>query len=183
MKKVAIILADSFEEIEAINTIDILRRAGVDVQIIALRDIALTGAHGITITADEVFDYYGLLDLDAIVFAGGMGNARDLSEEQQIIDLINYYYDAGKYVCGICATPAMVFGKTKILDGRQFTCYPDDDLKSMVEVGEFVNKSVVVSGNVITSQSPYTAMAYALTIAKELGYDIEDLQNSLKGAI
>lgn len=183
MKKVAMILAEGFEEIEAINTIDILRRATVQVEIIALNNLCLTGAHGITINADEIFDYYALLDYDAIVFAGGMGNANSLANNDQVLELINYYYDNGKLVCGICATPAVVFSKTKILDNKRFTCYPDQELINLVSQGNFENKSVVVDGNVITSQSPYTSMAYALTIAKELGYDIETLQKEIKGSI
>jgi len=93
-----------------------------------------------------------------------------------VIDLINYYYDNKKLVCGICATPALVFSKTKILDSNSFTCYP-----GMSTDGNYVDKAVVVSDNVITSQSPYTAMVYALTIVKELGYDIDSLQKELRG--
>ena len=183
MKKLAIILADGFEEMEAINTIDILRRVSINVEIIALNNITLTGAHGITITADDVFDYYGLLEFDGIVFAGGMANAESLASNAQVLDLINYYYDNDKFICGICATPAIVFSKTKILSGRQFTCYPDQDLISMVSDGEFIDKPVIVGGKIITSQSPYSSMAYALTIAKELGYDISEVQKAIKGCL
>ena len=181
MKKVAMILAEGFEEIEAVNTIDILRRATINVEIISIGDVSITGSHGITITADDVFDYYGMLDFDAIIFAGGMSNAHALANDQRILDLINFYHENGKLVCGICATPAIVFSRTTILDKKNFTCYPDEDLKKLVTNGVFVDKSVVISDNVITSQSPYTSMAFALTIAKELGYDIEELQKALKG--
>ena len=181
MKKVAVIMADGFEEMEAINTIDILRRASINVEIIALNNIALTGAHDITIHADEIFDYYCLLDFDAIIFVGGMANANSLASNNKVIELIDYYYKSKKLVCGICATPAVVFSKTNILDGKQFTCYPVDDLIGLVKNAEFVDKAVVVCDNVITSQSPYSSMAYALTIVKELGYDIDELQNDLKG--
>lgn len=181
MKRVAVILTEGFEEIEAVNTIDILRRATINVEIISIGNLSITGSHGITITADEVFDYYGLLDFDAIVFAGGMGNANALAKETKVLELIEYYNSSNKLICGICATPAIVFGKTTILDGKNYTCYPDEEFKSLVSNGNFVDKSVVISGNVITSQSPYTSMAYALTIAKELGYDIGELQKALKG--
>lgn len=183
MKRVVVILADGFEEMEAINTIDILRRASIDVEIVATSDTCLTGAHDITITADDVFDYYGMLDYDAIIFAGGMANANAVANDDRILDLIKYYNDHNKWICGICATPAIVFSKTNILDNRLFTCYPEDELISMVASGQFVNKPVVVCDNIITSQSPYTSMAFALTIAKELGYDIESLQGAIKGNI
>lgn len=183
MKRIAVILADGFEEMEAINTIDILRRATIDVEIIALKDVTLTGAHGITIKADDVFDYYGLLDFDGIVFAGGMGNANALANDQQVLDLINYYFDQEKLICGICATPAVVFSRTNILAGKSFTCYPDKDLIAMVANAEFVDKAVVIDGKIITSQSPYTSMAFGLTIVKELGYDISNLQSAIKGSL
>ena len=183
MKRVAVILADGFEEMEAINTIDILRRASIMVDIIALRNVSLTGAHGITITADDVFNYYGLLDFDAIIFAGGMANANELAEYSQVIDLINYYNENNKMICGICATPAVVFSRTDILNNKSFTCYPEEELINMVSASQYVDRPVVVSGNVITSQSPHSSMAYALTIVKELGYDIEDLQKALKGSL
>ena len=114
VKNLAIILADGFEEIEAINTIDILRRAGINVEILSLNDKIVTGAHGITLNADDVFDYYGFNGFDGIVFAGGMPNAISLSENSQVTQLINSFYDNGKLVCGICATPAIVFSKTNL---------------------------------------------------------------------
>lgn len=183
MKRVAVILADGFEEMEAINTIDILRRATIDVEIVAISDTCLTGAHGITITADDVFDYYGMLDYDAIVFAGGMVNANTIASDDRVLELIKYYNECNKWICGICATPAVVFSKANILANRSYTCYPDSDLISMSSSGQFVDKSVVVSDNIITSQSPYTSMAYALTIAKELGYNVDALQKAIKGDV
>ena len=68
MKRVTIILSDGFEEIEAISVIDILRRATVSVEVLAVGDVNVTGGHGITMLADDVFDYYGALDFDAIIF-------------------------------------------------------------------------------------------------------------------
>lgn len=181
MKKVCMILADGFEEMEAICTIDILRRAGVRVDIIGVTDTAITGAHDITLIADEKFDYYGVLDYDGIVFAGGMKNAMTLAENQDILNLINHYNDSYKLVAGICATPAVVFGKTQILNGKNATCYPDEELISKLNNANYIDKSVVVCDNVITSQSPYTAMAFGLSIVNYFELDAHTLQDALKG--
>lgn len=181
MKKVAIIINDGFEEIEVVNVIDILRRVGVKVDILSIQNLTVTGAHGIPILADEIFDYYSHLDFDGIIFGGGMANAENLSENNDVLKLIDAYDENKKLVAGICATPAVVFSKTKVFDGKQFTCYPDMELISRVTNGEFIDKSVVICDNLITSQSPYTAMVFALSIAKYLGYDIEKVQNDLKG--
>lgn len=181
MRKVAIILAEGFEEIEAIAIIDILRRATISVEVLSVADIRLTGSHGITIMADETFDYYSALDYDAIVFAGGMKNAIALSENKSVLDLIEYYYDHKKIVCGICATPALVFSKTKILDGNEFTCYPDKEFIDGVNGGIFVNEGVVFSSNILTSQSPSTATHFALAICEVLGYDSSQILCDLEG--
>ena len=184
MKRVAIILADGFEEIEAVTTIDILRRATVSVEVLSVGDIHVTGGHGVTIIADEVFDYYSALDYDAIIFAGGMKNAITLSENKGVLDLITYYHKNEKFVCGICATPAVVFANTDILDGVNFTCYPDKQL--LVEAcnkskGIWLDEDVVFSENILTSQSPATATHFALAICEILGYDSTAIINELEG--
>ena len=131
--------------------------------------------------ADEIFDYYSALDYDAIVFAGGMKNAITLSENKSVLDLIEYYYNHRKLVCGICATPAIVFSKTKILDGNDFTCYPDKDFIEGVKDGRFVDDEVVFSSNILTSQSPSTATHFALAICEILGYDSSQILCDLEG--
>lgn len=182
MKKIAVITSDGFEEIEVISVVDILRRLGAKVDILGVKNSSLTGAHGITLLADDIFDYYSHLDYDGIVFGGGMRNAQALAESDDVLKIIEYYFDQKKMVAGICASPAIVFGKTKILDNKSFTCYPTEEFISSVKNGNYVDKVACVCDNVITSQSPYTAMSFALTIAKYLGYPIEDIQKDLKGS-
>lgn len=181
MKRVAIILAEGFEEVEAISVIDILRRATVAVEVLSVGNSNVTGGHGVTIIADDIFDYYSSLDFDAIVFAGGMKNATILSENKSVLDLINYYHENKKLVCGICATPAVVFSKTEILNGNKFTCYPDNELIKKVHDGKFVNEKFVYEDNILTSQSPSTAMHFALAICEILGYDSNAIINELEG--
>ena len=181
MKKIAVIISDGFEEIEVISVVDILRRLGAKVDVLGVGSSTVTGAHGIPVLADENFDYYSHLDYDGIVFGGGMQNAITLSENNDILKLIDHYSQANKMVAGICASPAVVFSKTKILDGKNFTCYPAEELISKVKNANYVDKSAVVCDNIITSQSPYTAMAFSLTIAKYLGYEIYGIQKELKG--
>ena len=182
MKKVAIILSDGFEEIEAISVIDILRRATIGVEILSLNDINVTGGHGITIIADERFDYYSALEFDGIIFAGGMKNAITLSENSDIIKLINYYYECGKLIGGICASPAIIFSNTNIYEGKkEFTCYPDKELIAKVKDGVFVDSPVVFVDNILTSQSPSTATHFALAICEILGYDSSIILNELEG--
>lgn len=184
MKRVAIILAEGFEEIEAITVIDILRRATISVDVLSVGDTKITGAHGITVIADDIFDYYSNLDYDAIVFAGGMKNAITLSENSDVLKLIEWYNSNEKLVCGICATPALVFSKTNIFDGGHFTCYPNKEMiinASKTCKGVYIDDDVVFDNNVVTSQSPATATHFALAICEILGYDSMSILNDLEG--
>lgn len=180
MKKIAIILADGFEEIEAIEVIDILRRATCKVEILGLENIQITGARGVTIESDDRFNYYTALDYDGIVLVGGMANAETLAGDNDILKLLEEYNSQGKLIAGICATPAIVFSNTNILDGKDCTCYPDDAFINNIS-GNYVDEECVVDGNIITSQSPATAMEFALTIAKYLGYNAGQLYSDLQG--
>jgi len=182
MKKVVVVLSAGFEELEAVTVIDVLRRANVSVEIVGLRDVQLTGSRGITIVCDEVFDYYGCLDYDGLVMVGGMDNAINLSQDENVLKLLQAYMQKEKMVAGICATPAIVFSQAGILDGKKATCYPSDSLTMNIE-GEYLDESCVVDGNLITSQSPDTALEFALTIVDYLGQDASEVYKELQGKV
>lgn len=180
MKKVVVLLSAGFEELEAVSVIDILRRANIGVEVMGLRDIQVTGSRGITLTCDDVFDYYSSLEFDGVVMVGGMDNATSLSEDEKVLGLLQDYMKKGKMIAGICATPSLVFSQAGILEGKIATCYPSDSLISQLDC-EYVDKSCVVCDNLITSQSPDTAMEFALTIVQYLGGDAGTVYSSLQG--
>jgi len=181
MKKIAVILADGFEEVEAVTAIDLMRRATCKVDVFGVEHVRTTGARGITIECEDIFNYYNCLDYDGVVFVGGMQNAKTLSLNSSVIDLVNYYYEAGKLVAGICATPALLFSKSIMPDNMEATCYPDDELKQSMSRFNFVDKNVVISDNVITSQSPFTSFEFVLNIVDYLGLNASQLLNRLQG--
>lgn len=180
MKKIAIILADGFEELEAVTVIDILRRATISVEVLGLRNTHITGSRGITIVCDDVYDYYSSLEYDGVVLVGGMENATTLSQDESVLNLLREYASKGKMVAGICATPALVFSEAGILEDKECTCYPSDNLINYL-AGEYVDRECVVCDNIITSQSPDTAMEFALTILQYLGYDAGAVYSELQG--
>lgn len=180
MKKLAVIIADGFEELEAVTVIDILRRATINVEVLGLRNTHITGSRGITIVCDDVFDYYSSLEFDGVVLVGGMENATTLSQDEGVLKLLRDYDAKGKMIAGICATPSLVFSEAGILEGRPCTCYPSDNLINYLN-GEYLDKECVVSDNIITSQSPDTAMEFALTILQYLGYDAGAVYSELQG--
>ena len=110
-----------------------------------------------------------------------MANAKALSEEGTVIDLVNHYYKNEKIVAAICASPAFILPKTKIPKSTSVTCYPDEGLVPMLDGFKFVDDNVVVSNNVITSQSPFTALEFALSIVDYLGGDARQLLADLEG--
>ena len=117
MKSVVVILAEGFEELEAITVIDILRRANIQVEVMGLRDTQLTGSRGVTIVCDDTYDYYGALEYDGLVMVGGMNNATTLSQDESIMKLLREYMERSKMIAGICATPSLVFSESGILSG------------------------------------------------------------------
>lgn len=181
MKKIALVLADGFEEIEAVTVIDVLKRAGVSAEIFCIENTRVTGAHYITIEGDEIFNYYNVLDYDGVVFVGGLQNAETLSNNSAVIDLVNHYYKERKILGAICASPALLFSKSDLPNGLKITCYPSDDFISKLDRFEYVNKDVVIEENVVTSQSPSTALEFALSIVGMLGYNAEDVLNAMQG--
>ena len=82
-KKTMIILANGFEEIEAITIIDILRRAGITITICGLNATTVTGSHNITIQTDMTLENYSD-NPDAIILPGGMPGSENLAKSQKI---------------------------------------------------------------------------------------------------
>jgi 4-methyl-5(b-hydroxyethyl)-thiazole monophosphate biosynthesis len=166
-KKAVILLADGFEEIEAITCIDLLRRAQIDVKAISVTDERIVcGSRKIKVETD--MNLQELKDLpDAVILPGGMPAAENLSKSEKVLNLIKRCNDQKKIIAAICAAPAVVLLKTDILKGKKATCYPSfkEKLKSKAI---FVDKKVVVDDNIITSQGPGTALYFALKIIKNL---------------
>lgn len=172
-KKAAVLLADGFEEIEAITPIDILRRAGADVTVVGVGGVMIKGSRDISIKADREIGSYDELP-DAVIVPGGGRGADNLSKTGKVGSLLREAHKKGKIIAAICAGPAAVLLPLGILDGRNAACYPGDE-KALGERAHFKDEKVVVDGNVITSRGPATAMAFALAVAEALcGKDIKE---------
>lgn len=158
---VAILLAEGFEEVEAVTPADYLRRAGVDARLVGVTGRAVKGGHGITVTADLT-----LAELreepDAVVVPGGGKGAENIASSAASLDLIRRLHAAGKLVAAICASPAVVLHKAGVTAGRRVTCYPG--MEKTLTGSTFSEKRVVVDGNVVTSRSPGTAAEFSLEL-------------------
>ncbi len=165
MKKIAVLLADGFEEVEAVTPIDFLRRAGIDVVTAGVAGKTVTGAHGVKISADAAVGELSA-DMDGVVLPGGMPGARNISDSAAAVDLVRKTLAAGKLVGAICAAPAVVLGAHGLLQGRRFTCYPG--FERDVRGASFTPDRVVTDGNLITSRGPGTAAEFSLALIGKL---------------
>lgn len=175
-----VVLADGFEEIEAVTPVDILRRAGIQVTVAGVGKTEITGSNGIRVLADTRVDQ--VLDLpDALVLPGGAQGAANLRDCVEVSRLIERMDAEKRLIAAICASPAVVLAKTGVLDGRKATCYPGYE-KTLPRKIFFSDSRVVSDGGVITSRGPGTALEFSLQIVLELvGKDAADsiLQKTL----
>ena len=179
-KKVLVLLADGFEEIEAITSIDVLRRAGLNVQTAGVGKKEITGAHEIKIIADVLLENTYEIP-DAVVLPGGMPGAANLRKSSAVTQLLQRMKNSGKLIGAICASPAVVLSPQGILDGKKAVCYPgfESDFSSKVKVSE---DRVVKDGLVITSRGPGTALEFSLELVSQL-VDKETAQKLAQGML
>lgn len=163
---VYILLADGFEEVEALTPVDALRRARVDVALVGVTGMTVAGSHGVRVEADIPLEKLTLEGCEALIVPGGLRGVQNIKASEPAMRAILAAHRAGKRVCAICAAPTVLAG-LGILDGRRAVCYPgmEDELAGAeAKPGE----SVVVDGSVITSRSAGTAWDFALTVLSEL---------------
>ena len=164
MKKAFVFLTTGFEEIEALATVDILRRGGVDVTTISLESsVTVVSSHNVQVVADKMFADVDFSVPDILILPGGTPryNEHDGMKKQVLA-----FYEAGKEVAAICASP-MVFGGLGILKGRRATCYPGFE-KYLEGATLATSEAVVVDGNVTTGRGPGLTFDFALQVLETL---------------
>ncbi len=116
-------LANGFEEVEALAPLDILRRAGAHVVTVGIGGVSITGAHGITVTADVSDAEAELCDIEAVILPGGMPGASNLDASPIVDRALGLAQVSDAYICAICAAP-MVPGRRGYLEGYRAVCFP-----------------------------------------------------------
>jgi 4-methyl-5(b-hydroxyethyl)-thiazole monophosphate biosynthesis len=172
-KKVIVLLADGFEEVEAVTPIDYLRRAGIELTTASIGGNAeVKGARGITVTADtslaelKARGQGGAASWDGVLVPGGMPGASNIAASKEAAALLKDMAAAGKLVCAICASPAVVLAPLGLLRDRRFTCFPG--MEERVSGAKWSEERVVIDGNIITSRAAGTAAAWAAAIIGKL---------------
>jgi len=163
--KALVILAEGFEDIEAITPIDLMNRAGSDVSIAGLDSIQINGSRGTTVSAHMVFDNIEN-NYDAVILPGGPG-ANRLANSEKLKSFLIEMNKKGKIIAAICAAPAKVLSPIGILDGKKATCF-----KNMEKIFSskiiYEGSDVVRDSNIITSRGAGTAFAFGLAIVEAL---------------
>lgn len=162
---VYILLADGFEEIEALTPLDILRRAGIEVKTASIKkDKTVTGAHGIPVMADMVITDVEPEDITLLMLPGGAGHEL-LDASNEVHYLINEAVTRGLYLASICAAPS-ILGKKMILNGKKATCFPG--FEKYLYGAELSNDKVVVDGKFITAKGAGAAAEFGFKIVELL---------------
>lgn len=164
MKKALIFLTTGFEEIEALATVDILRRGGVDIKTVSLTETKIVeGSHGIPVISDLMFQEADFANTDILILPGGTVK---INEHDGLKEQVKAFNNSGKLISAICAAP-MVFGELGLLKGKKATCYPGFE-KYLEGATLATSENVVVEGNIITGRGPGLSFYFALEILEIL---------------
>lgn len=161
--KVMVTLADGFEDIEAMTPIDVLRRAGIKVDMVGVVGSVITSKNGVRVMVDKKLADVNADDYDGVVLPGGDPGYVNLGRTAKIIEILKRMNAQNKLIAAICAAPS-VLAKAGVLDNKKATIHPGMEKELPYPRGE----RVVVDGNVITSQAPGTAMEFALAMVEKL---------------
>lgn len=164
---VYLFLAPGFEELEAIATADILRRANIDTRLVAVNSQkTVTGAHQIPVTADLLLDEAELDNPEMIVLPGGLPGADNLAASAKLVALLR---SAKCRIAAICASPAVVLGPLGLLNGRQAICYPG--FQDKMTGAKLADDVVTTDGPITTGIGPGFSMEFALELVRLLRGD------------
>jgi 4-methyl-5(b-hydroxyethyl)-thiazole monophosphate biosynthesis len=171
-KKVLVLLAEGFEEVEAITPIDYLRRAGIEVRLVSIASgeagLQVQGSHGLVVQGESTLQelakagQLSAASWDGVLLPGGMPGASHLAASETVSALVKDMAAAGKLVAAICASPAVALFPLGLLQGRRFTCFPG--METQVSGAQWVEDQAVRDGNIITSRGAGTAGVWAREI-------------------
>lgn len=166
MGKIVMLIHNGFEEIEALTTVDLCRRAGLEVCVCSMTgNEMLQGAHAIQVKADALFETVDTALFDMVVLPGGLPNATSLRDDDRVMAVVRDFHSQNKWVGAICAAP-ITLERAGLLQGRKATSYPG--CLADEQACQYTEQAVVVDGKIITSRGVGTAIDFALQIITAL---------------
>lgn len=155
--KTYIFLADGFEDMEAVSTYDVLRRAGINAVFVGVGGNKITSANGMTVIPQISDNSVVYSEAEAFVFPGGMPGAKNLSRSKAVRQAVSFALEHDVIIAAICASPGVVLAGTGALNGKRYTCYPGFES----DEGEYTASEVEEDGSLITGNGPYAAVNFA----------------------
>lgn len=176
MKKVAVLMAQGYEEGETLTIVDILRRAGIECHTFSTtNELMVYGMQRMTIKADYLFGD-NIKEYDMLVLPGGRPGGDNLRQDSRVIEMVQYFNDNNKYIGAMCSG-TVVLSDAKVIDGKNVTGYIGYETKLVG--GNFKEDLVVVDKNIITSKGPATPYPFAYALAEVLGKDTTILREKM----
>lgn len=164
MSKVCVFFGTGYEEIEALTVVDILRRQGIDTQMVSVMDDkTVTGSHQIPVVMDSLIKDVDFEGVDMIVLPGGMPGTNKLEACEPLMEQVDSFLASGKAVAAICAAPT-ILGHRGHLKGKKAICYPG--LEQQLSGAEVIYEAAVRDGNIITGRGMGCAISFALMIVE-----------------
>ena len=162
-----IVLANYFEDTEAIVTIDLIRRANIDLDLVSIEEtIELTTQYNIKLKADMMVNDVDFDKYDFLIIPGGKAVFLTHLESEITKNIIHKFYSKNKLIATICAAPG-ILGKYGYLDNQPFTCYPS--CETNMQKGIYLkDNGVVVNKNIITGKAAGATFEFAYEIIKYL---------------
>ena len=175
--KCAIFLAEGFEPCEGLITIDMLKRAKTQIDIVTIeKDLAVRSSQGVVVMAEKKWDDIDPKEYDVLIIPGGKLGTQNLEACKPLVEAFKEHYEAGKLTCAICAAPS-IFGHQGMLKGKKYTCFPDFDGDYG---GEYQMELAVTDGNLITGRGMGATIEFAREIIKKIA-DEDTLKAVEKG--
>lgn len=156
-----VFLADGFEETEAIATIDVMLRGGLDVKTVGVSGKSVTGSHKITVEADLTADEISFQELEGVVLPGGMPGTLNLKASKEVEKYLRYCEENNKIIGAICAAPS-VLGNMGLLKGKKATCFPGYENELLG--AEYTGEHTAVDGNIITAKGAGCSILFGYEI-------------------
>lgn len=163
---ILVVLAEGFEEIEALTPVDMMRRASLPVKTVAIGENPVMGAHGIAVVADMLADEVRLDEVEHLILPGGMPGSLNLDASPLVDALIKSVSGHEGHIGAICAAP-LVLGRRGLLRGKRATCFPG--FEEELVGAELIKQDVVTDGNITTANGMEAALPFAKELCTRIG--------------